>query len=60
MPAGKALRGLGYIKGQDWPIAKKDSEYPDWLWGLLDQKKKGKDKGGDGAGEGDLFCECLF
>ena len=38
VPAGTPLRGLGYIKGQEGPVARKDSEYPDWLWGLLGPK----------------------
>ena len=46
------LRGLGYIKGKDAPIAKEDHEYPDWLWGLLDGRK---DAGKEGKEEGDLF-----
>ncbi|KAM0802342.1 mitochondrial ribosomal protein L37-domain-containing protein [Usnea florida] len=39
VPAGTPLRGLGYIKGQEGPLAKEDSEYPDWLWGLLEPKQ---------------------
>ena len=46
------LRGLGYIKGKDSPIAKEDHEYPDWLWGLLDGRK---DAGKEGKEEGDIF-----
>ena len=38
-PAGTPLRGLGYIKGQEVPVAREDSEYPDWLWGLLGPKQ---------------------
>ena len=49
--AGTVLRGLGYIKGKDPPIAREDHEYPDWLWGLLDKKNEG----GKQEGEGDLF-----
>lgn len=37
--AGTPLRGLGYIKGQEGPVAREDSEYPDWLWELLEAKK---------------------
>lgn len=50
--AGTVLRGLGYIKGKEAPIAMEDHEYPDWLWGLLDGKKEG---GKEGAAEGDAF-----
>ena len=41
--AGTPLRGLGYIKGQEAPLAKEDKDYPEWLWGLLDSGKKGAD-----------------
>ena len=57
VPAGTPLKGLGYIKGKEAPIAKEDHEYPDWLWGLLDfQKTSGK----EGAQEGDLYGLSLF
>lgn len=35
VPAGTLLKGLGYIKGQEAPLAREDGEYPNWLWGLL-------------------------
>ncbi|KAL2037152.1 hypothetical protein N7G274_010148 [Stereocaulon virgatum] len=41
--AGTPLQGLGYIKGQELPLAKEDEDYPEWLWGLLDSGKKGDD-----------------
>lgn len=49
------LRGLEFLKGKDPPLAREDEEYPDWLWGLLEEKKR---KGGDedDKGEGDVFC----
>lgn len=50
--AGTPLRGLGYIKGQEGPVAKEDSEYPEWLWGLLEPKKRGTN---DEALVGDAF-----
>lgn len=59
--AGTVLRGLGYIRGKESILAKPDGEYPDWLWGILDNttsspSKSGKD--GEGVdGEGDFFCE---
>ena len=40
VPAGTPLKGLGYVKGQEAPLAKEDSEYPSWLWGLLDMGAK--------------------
>ncbi|KAI7868693.1 mitochondrial ribosomal protein L37-domain-containing protein [Mucor mucedo] len=39
VPKGTVLKGLQYLKdGQD-PVALDDSEYPEWLWELLDEKK---------------------
>lgn len=56
--AGTVLKGLNFYKNKQDPLAKEDSEYPSWLWGLLaesgDKKKKG---GAGGVDEGDLFCE---
>lgn len=63
IPAGALLKGLGYLKNQDGPRAWADDEYPEWLWGLLDEKGKGKGEGGktEGAeGEGDMFCELFY
>ncbi|KAI9892629.1 MAG: hypothetical protein M1814_001322 [Vezdaea aestivalis] len=37
---GTALEGLGYNKNNGDPIAMEDHEYPDWLWGCLDMRKK--------------------
>jgi len=48
------LKGLGYFKGKDPPVALEDHEYPDWLWGLLD-KKGGAKK--DGAVVGDTYSK---
>ena len=48
------MKGLGYIKGQDAPLAKEDKDYPEWLWGLLKPGEKGSDA--DGA-VGDAFGE---
>lgn len=51
------LKGLGYVKGQDAPIAKEDSEYPAWLWGLLSEKRgKVEAKEGEEGEEGDFYC----
>ncbi|ODV58428.1 mitochondrial 54S ribosomal protein mL54 ASCRUDRAFT_120861 [Ascoidea rubescens DSM 1968] len=36
--AGTPLNLKVYKKASSEPIAKEDSEYPDWLWKLLDQK----------------------
>ncbi|MCJ1474264.1 hypothetical protein MMC13_002922 [Lambiella insularis] len=48
VPAGTPLRGLGYMKGKDPPLAREVHEYPAWLWGLLDKgKERGKEDGDD-------------
>ena len=55
VPAGTPLKGLGYFKGKDPPIAKEDHEYPAWLWGLLDEGKEGDRK--DAEEVGDSYCK---
>ncbi|KAF2270621.1 hypothetical protein CC78DRAFT_528376 [Lojkania enalia] len=43
IPAGTPLKGLNFLKNKEDPIAKEDSEYPGWLWTILDrQEKKGE------------------
>ena len=32
------MPGVNYLKGQQPVLAKKDSEYPDWLWTILKPK----------------------
>ncbi|KAJ5153012.1 uncharacterized protein N7482_009490 [Penicillium canariense] len=46
--AGTKMNGLNYFKNKPEIIAKEDSEYPDWLWGLLEDagKQSKTDKGG--------------
>ncbi|KAL1968310.1 hypothetical protein VTN77DRAFT_2145 [Rasamsonia byssochlamydoides] len=39
-PAGTKLQGLNYMKNKPDIFAMEDSEYPDWLWTLLDDPKK--------------------
>lgn len=39
-PAGTKLQGLNYMKNKPDIFALEDSEYPDWLWTLLDDSKK--------------------
>lgn len=56
VPAGTPLKGLGYLKGIDPPLAKEDNEYPKWLWGLLDEGKMAGKKGG-GDEQGDSYCK---
>ena len=57
MPAGAPLRGLGYIKGQEAPLARDDDEYPSWLWGLL---SKGKEENESSGSMGDAFGEHII
>lgn len=33
------MKGIQYLKDKQDPVALDDSEYPDWLWDLLDEKK---------------------
>lgn len=53
-PEGTVLKGLNYTKGGQDPVAKKDEEYPEWLWSCLDVMKKA-----EAADEnaGDEFCK---
>ncbi|KAI9481455.1 MAG: mitochondrial ribosomal protein L37-domain-containing protein [Benjaminiella poitrasii] len=40
VPKGTVLKGIQYLKDKPDPIALDDSEYPAWLWDLLDEKKQ--------------------
>ena len=40
VPQGTVLKGINYMKEGKDPIALDDSEYPEWLWDLLDEKKQ--------------------
>ncbi|MCJ1414855.1 hypothetical protein MMC32_001184 [Xylographa parallela] len=51
VPAGTPLKGLGYFKGKDPPLAKEVHEYPSWLWGLLNKANEGKNEAGDDLGD---------
>ncbi|KAE8144474.1 mitochondrial ribosomal protein L37-domain-containing protein [Aspergillus avenaceus] len=45
--AGTTLNGLNYFKNKPDVVALEDSEYPEWLWSLLDDaKKQSKSEGG--------------
>ncbi|QSS52804.1 ribosomal L37 superfamily domain-containing protein [Histoplasma capsulatum var. duboisii H88] len=39
-PAGTKLKGINYMKNKPEVFALEDHEYPDWLWGLLDEAKE--------------------
>ncbi|OCB84205.1 hypothetical protein A7U60_g8881 [Sanghuangporus baumii] len=49
-PENTVLNGLNYLKGQEPVIAKKDEEYPPWLWTIL-KPKPIPDDGPGGKGE---------
>ncbi|KAL8714410.1 MAG: hypothetical protein Q9220_001743 [cf. Caloplaca sp. 1 TL-2023] len=53
LSAGTPLKGLAFLKNKEPPVAKEDSEYPDWLWGLVpgDGGKEGGEEGGKGGGD---------
>lgn len=53
-PEGTILTGLNFTKGGSDPVAKKDEEYPEWLWSCLDVTKKSAE--GDEDAVGDEFC----
>ncbi|KTW28364.1 hypothetical protein T552_01624 [Pneumocystis carinii B80] len=38
-PEGTVLKGINIYKEKMDPIALKESEYPDWLWKILDDSK---------------------
>ena len=57
VPGGAVLKGLGFFKNKDPPLAMEDHEYPDWLWSLLQTSQKAKSKTGDG--EADLYCKLI-
>ncbi|KAF2799112.1 hypothetical protein K505DRAFT_371211 [Melanomma pulvis-pyrius CBS 109.77] len=51
--AGTPLKGLNFLKNQSDPIAMEDSEYPAWLWTVLEKQEKK----GEAAAAGDLFSK---
>lgn len=53
-PEGTVLKGLNFTKGGQDPVAKKDEEYPEWLWSCLDVMKKAEAADEDA---GDEFCK---
>ena len=57
IPAGTVLKGLNFMKNKPDPVALEDSEYPDWLWTVLERNDDGK--AGAAENEGDMFCEFL-
>jgi len=58
-PAGQALSGINYIKGKPDPVALEESEYPEWLWHVLDGKPLDEGaENADGDEFGKLKCCC--
>jgi large subunit ribosomal protein L54 len=58
VPAGTVLKGLGYLKNKDPPVALEDHEYPSWLWSLLDTNNtSSKDSANP---ESDIYCKLLL
>jgi hypothetical protein len=51
--AGTKLFNINYFKNKADPVALEDSEYPAWLWTVLDSGKKNT-KGAEDVG--DLYC----
>ncbi|KAL5339252.1 mitochondrial ribosomal protein L37-domain-containing protein [Aspergillus crustosus] len=45
-PPGTRLSGLNYFKNKPEVVALDDSEYPEWLWSLLEDSQKSAKKGG--------------
>jgi hypothetical protein len=52
--AGEQLKGINYFKNKEDPVAKADSEYPEWLWTCLDST--GKAGSSKDSAQSDLFC----
>ncbi|KAK4635644.1 hypothetical protein CLAFUW4_00239 [Fulvia fulva] len=55
VPAGTVLKGLNFMKNKQDPVALEDSEYPPWLWTVLN--KSGAESGSGLDAEGDLFSK---
>lgn len=51
VPAGTRLAGLNYFKNKPEVVAMEDSEYPDWLWDLLEDPNVKATKSGPGQAE---------
>jgi hypothetical protein len=56
VPGGAPLFGVAYLKAKPTVLAMEDDAYPEWLWGLLDERKKSA-VSGDAA---DLSCTLGF
>ena len=51
---GTRLQGLNYMKNKPDLVALDDSEYPSWLWGILEDGKGGSGKGNAEGAEGEI------
>lgn len=56
VPVGQPLKGINFEKSKQDPVAKADSEYPDWLWTLLDRQAVRKDEKEEESDEAALYC----
>lgn len=54
------MNGLNYFKNKPDVFAKEDSEYPDWLWGLLDDSGKQSSKEMGGVDPSSMRSEILI
>jgi large subunit ribosomal protein L54 len=53
---GTVLKGLNYMKSGQDPIAKKDEDYPEWLWSCLDVMERKEAADEDAGDEFCMFC----
>ena len=56
---GTKLQGLNFFKNKPDLFALEDSEYPDWLWTLLDDSK-GKPGASKGADMSSMYFKCAL
>ncbi|KZS99095.1 mitochondrial/chloroplast ribosomal protein L54/L37 [Sistotremastrum niveocremeum HHB9708] len=56
-PANTIINGVNYLKGQPPVLALPDEEYPQWLWGLLNNKTVAEDGPGGRAEKAQLRAE---
>ncbi|KAG0128392.1 mitochondrial ribosomal protein L37-domain-containing protein [Tuber indicum] len=53
-PGGTVLKNINFLKNRSDPIAMEDSEYPEWLWSMLENKAGAM---GDSAAAGDAYSK---
>lgn len=57
--AGTKMSGLNFYKNKPEIVALDDSEYPDWLWGLLDNSKNKPGATSKGPDMSSMHFQCL-